>query len=192
MDHGGHGRSPQFPLLNSWIPGLRHISAFETWFIVHYEGFFQILKVVLLCSQNENCELRWYKIGLHHVVFSKILVDSFDPEAPLGRFYDLDRIVCWDLSWGVWEAVRDDDRDAGDSDNGYPCIILSKDGKYKISSPSFDGTDDEDEAIKLFYDYSRPISPTLLAETLKSVSGYYLVGGNTYTMSLFHHMWDQR
>ena len=84
------------------------------------------------------------------MVFSKILVDSFDPEAPLGRFYDLDRIVCWDLSWGVWEAVRDDDRDAGDSDNGYPCMILSKDGKYKISSPSFDGTDDEDEAIKLF------------------------------------------
>ena len=23
------------------------------------------------------------------------------------RFYGLDRIVCWDLSWGIWEAVRD-------------------------------------------------------------------------------------
>jgi len=108
------------------------------------------------------------------------------------RFYDLDRIICWDLSWGVWEAVRDGDRDAGDSDNRYPCMTLLKDGKDKISIPSFDGTDDEDEAIKLFYDYSRPISPTLLADTLKSVSGYYLVGGNTYTMSLFHHMWDQQ
>ena len=108
------------------------------------------------------------------------------------RFYDLDRIICWDLSWGVWEAVRDGDRDAGDSDDGYPCMTLLKDGKDKISFPSFDGTDDEDEDIKLFYDYSRPISPPLLAETLKSVSGYYLVGGNTYTMSLFHHMWDQQ
>lgn len=113
------------------------------------------------------------------------------------RFYDLDRVVCWDLSWGVWEAVRDRSSDI----DGVPITTLRKDGKDKIPLPSlgfsFDSTgtddgEDEDEAIQLFYDYARPITPALLADTLKSVSGYYLVGGNTYTMSLFHHMWDQQ
>lgn len=103
------------------------------------------------------------------------------------RFYDLDRILCWDLSWGIWEAHRDD----GESDDGFPNMSMVKESKDSIPFPSVDGTDDE-EAIRLIYDYSRPISPTLLAETLTSVSGYYLVGGNTYTMSLFHHMWDQQ
>ena len=104
------------------------------------------------------------------------------------RFYDLDRIVCWDLSWGIWEAVRDGDREAR-GDDGFPKMILLKNGKDDVSFPC---SVNEDEAMELFYDYSRPISPDLLAETLRNVSGYYLVGGNTYTMSLFHHMWDQQ
>lgn len=107
------------------------------------------------------------------------------------RFYDLDRIVCWDLSWGIWEAVRETPR--AEDDDGYPKMTLVKDGKDKIPVPSFDRTDDVDiKDIDLFYDYAQPISQNLLAESLKSVSGYYLVGGNTYTMSLFHHMWDQQ
>ena len=34
------------------------------------------------------------------------------------RFYDLDRIVCWDASWGVWEAVRDGDAPATTASRG--------------------------------------------------------------------------
>jgi len=109
------------------------------------------------------------------------------------RFYDLDRIVCWDLSWGIWEAVRD--REGGHDESGYPAMRLVRDGKEDDGVPfpsSLKGDDDDDDAMELFYDCARPVSPKALAETLKSVSGYYLVGGNTYTMSLFHHMWDQQ
>ena len=47
-----------------------------------------------------------------------------------------------------------------------------------------------EEARQAIYGCCRPVGPGHLAETLARVSGYYLVGGNTYTMSLFHHMWD--
>ena len=81
------------------------------------------------------------------------------------RFYDLDRVVCWDLSWGIWEASRE--------------------------GPELP-SDDGDDATAAVYDCARPVTPALLKETLEGVAGYYLVGGNTYTMSLFHHMWDQQ
>jgi hypothetical protein len=108
------------------------------------------------------------------------------------RFYDLDRIVCWDLSWGVWEAVSESDETSDEvaDDDGFPKMSLVKDGMEKLTLRSLDAADDC--AIERFYEYAQPITPELLAESLKSVSGYYLVGGNTYTMSLFHHMWDQQ
>ena len=104
------------------------------------------------------------------------------------RFYDLDRIICWDLSWGIWEALRKGEKD---NNNGFPSMTLVKEGTNGIPFPSVSGERD-DETIQSLYDCCRPISQRLLAETLESVSGYYLVGGNTYTMSLFHHMWDQQ
>ena len=62
--------------------------------------------------------------------------------------------------------------------------------------PSSVDTDDDDDAKKeareTIYRCCRPVSPATLAKTLASVSGYYLVGGNTYTMSLFHNMWDRQ
>jgi len=109
------------------------------------------------------------------------------------RFYELDRIVCWDLSWGIWEAIRDTSGDETCDESGDPKMLLVKDGKANLSFPSsVEDNDDEMATMKLFYDYARPISSKLLKETLTGVSGYYLVGGNTYTMSLFHHMWDQQ
>mmetsp|Transcript_44017 Transcript_44017/g.49952 ORF Transcript_44017/g.49952 Transcript_44017/m.49952 type:complete len:602 (+) Transcript_44017:93-1898(+) len=99
------------------------------------------------------------------------------------RFYKLDRIVCWDLSWGIWEAEVDD----GEED-GYPCMKLLKND----DSVPFPTSLDKDDDVSTFYDCCQPISSELLAKSLKSVLGYYLVGGNTYTMSLFHHMWDQQ
>jgi len=104
------------------------------------------------------------------------------------RFYDLDRIICWDLSWGIWEALRNRKMDG---DDGFPSMTLVKEGTNGVPFPSFSGESDE-ETIQSLYDCCRPISQTLLAETLNSVSGYYLVGGNTYNMSLFHHMWDKQ
>jgi len=104
------------------------------------------------------------------------------------RFYNLDRIVCWDLSWGIWEAVRD----GGETcDDGFPRMkfIVSDGGKK--DSWAVDGAEDE-EAREAIYGCCRPVSPTTLTSTLSGVSGYYLVGGNTYTMSLFHNMWDQQ
>ena len=47
-------------------------------------------------------------------------------------------------------------------------------------------------AREAVYGCCRPVGPAPLAETLRGASGYYLVGGNTYTMSLFHHMWDRQ
>ena len=102
------------------------------------------------------------------------------------RFYSLDRIVCWDLSWGIWEAVRD----GGETcDDGFPKMKFVRDGKDDMPFPPSAGAEEGRETI---YGCCRPVSPASLAETLTGVSGYYLVGGNTYTMSLFHNMWDQQ
>ena len=101
------------------------------------------------------------------------------------RFYDLDRIVCWDLSWGIWEAVRESDGEI--DDDGFPKMSLVKESTDKIPLPSFGGSSDVKEnnkAVQSFYEYCRPISRGLLAETLKSVGGYYLVGGNTYVRNV--------
>lgn len=122
---------------------------------------------------------------------SEIAIDSM---RAMLRFYNLDRIICWDLSWGMWEAVRDNnhnDTSTCDVDcDGFPKMMLVKDGKNDLPFPF--SLDDDETKKKLLQDYCQPISPRLLAETVTSVSGYYLVGGNTYTMSLFHHMWDQQ
>ena len=107
------------------------------------------------------------------------------------RFYGLDRIVCWDLSWGIWEAQRDDDETC---DDGFPRMKFVRDGKEDMPFPpsvEWDGAEAE-QAREAIYDCCQPVGPALLAETLNGVSGYYLVGGNTYTMSLFHNMWDRQ
>jgi len=107
------------------------------------------------------------------------------------RFYDLDRIVCWDLSWGVWEAVRD----GGETcDDGFPRMKFVRDGEDDMPFPtSIEGGGEEaEEAKELIYRSCRPVGPASLAETLGASHGYYLVGGNTYTMSLFHNMWDRQ
>jgi len=112
----------------------------------------------------------------------------------------LDRILCWDLSWGMWEAVRDDNdndsnSDGDDDDDRIPKMMLVNYGNGNDDTTThipFPSSVAKEEDMALLYDCTRPISPKLLKETLSSVSGYYLVGGNTYTMSLFHHMWDQQ
>ena len=105
------------------------------------------------------------------------------------RFYDLDRIVCWDASWGIWEAVRD----GGEAcDDGFPKMKFVKDGKDNVPFPASVEGDGAEKAREAIYGCCRPVGPAYLADTLTGVSGYYLVGGNTYTMSLFHHMWDRQ
>ena len=104
------------------------------------------------------------------------------------RFYHLDRIVCWDLSWGVWQAVRDGSGETGD--DGFPRMKFVRDGMEDVPFPaSFAEAEAAREAV---YGCCRPVGAVPLAETLRGASGYYLVGGNTYTMSLFHHMWDRQ
>ena len=111
------------------------------------------------------------------------------------RFYGLDRIVCWDLSWGIWEAVRDGTGEAGD--DGFPRMKFVVGGGKTEDVPfpasvEGGGAEAEEAARDAIYGCCRPVGPALLAETLRGASGYYLVGGNTYTMSLFHHMWDRQ
>ena len=104
------------------------------------------------------------------------------------RFYNLDRIVCWDLSWGIWEAVR-----VGGGKDGFPAMefVSATMGRRHSFPPSVDDGADE-EAREAIYSCCRPITAAALAESLEGVSGYYLVGGNTYTMSLFHNMWNRQ
>ena len=105
------------------------------------------------------------------------------------RFYDLDRIVCWDLSWGIWEAVRDG---SGLCKDGFPRMRFVKVGKEAMPFPcSFDSAENE-EAREIVYSSCQPVDSSKLEQSLSGVSGYYLVGGNTYTMSLFHNMWDRQ
>jgi len=113
------------------------------------------------------------------------------------RFYNLDRIICWDLSWGAWEAVvvnnHDHDTNNNNSDDGFPqMVFINKHNQNSIPFPTFLNTADDDNTLSLFYKCAQPITPQLLTQHLKTVSGYYLVGGNTYTMSLFHHMWNDQ
>eukprot|EP00505_MAST-04D_sp_SCG-Rhode-Island_P003364 Stramenopile-MAST_4_protein_3364 len=103
------------------------------------------------------------------------------------RFYDLDRIICWELSWGIWEAVRE----GSTGGDGFPNMnFVSPDGAKKYTP--FPSCVDGAEAKEIIYDCCKPVTTANLAETLVGVSGYYLVGGNTYTMSLFHNMWDRQ
>eukprot|EP00946_MAST-07B_sp_MAST-7B-sp1_P001074 g1074.t1 len=91
------------------------------------------------------------------------------------RFYNLDRIVCWDLSWGIWEAVR-----VGGGKDGFPAMefVSATMGEGIPFPPSVDDGADE-EAREAIYSCCRPITAAALAESLEGVSGYYLVGGNT-------------
>ena len=124
-----------------------------------------------------------------HVWRAKLVYNSM---RSMMRFYNLDRIVCWDLSWGIWEAVRDEAAETGD--DGFPRMKFVREGKEDMPFPSSVGgsTEAEEGARDSIYECCRSVSPTALAETLVGVSGYYLVGGNTYTMSLFHNMWDRQ
>ena len=36
------------------------------------------------------------------------------------RFYELDKVICWDLTWGIWEATRVDQVDEA----GFPCVAI--------------------------------------------------------------------
>ena len=54
------------------------------------------------------------------------------------RFYQLVHILCWDLSWGMWEAVRVHDsnnsnsNNDGDEDDGIPKMrLVNYDGNGK-------------------------------------------------------------
>ena len=106
------------------------------------------------------------------------------------RFYNLDRIVCWDLSWGIWEAVRvEGGATCGD---GFPMMKFVKKGMDDVPFPTLPDGDGGDEARATIYGCCTPISSATLAKSLASASGYYLVGGNTYTMSLFHNMWNRQ
>ena len=49
------------------------------------------------------------------------------------RLYELDRIVCWDVSWGTWEAVRD----GGEAcDDGFPRMRFVREGKADTPFPA--------------------------------------------------------
>ena len=39
---------------------------------------------------------------------------------------------------------------------------------------------------------AEPVAVERLKEHLQTSAGYYLVGGNTYTMSLWHNMWNKQ
>mmetsp|Transcript_1235 Transcript_1235/g.1306 ORF Transcript_1235/g.1306 Transcript_1235/m.1306 type:complete len:164 (+) Transcript_1235:53-544(+) len=61
------------------------------------------------------------------------------------RFYNSDRIICWDLRWGLWEAIRDNDSsdsDTNDDDDSIPKMMIVNYSKYNdianthISFPS--------------------------------------------------------
>ena len=84
------------------------------------------------------------------------------------RFYDLDRIVCWECSWGVWEAVRDG---SDTCEDGFPRMkFVTRDGKEDTFPSCLEGSGVE-EARETIYGCCQPVSPALLAETLGSVSG---------------------
>ena len=79
-------------------------------------------------------------------------------------------------------------------DDGFPRMKFLRDVKEDmLFPPSVEwGGAEAEEAREAIYGCCKPVSPAVLAETLTGVSGYYLVGGNTYTMSLFHNMWDKQ
>lgn len=104
------------------------------------------------------------------------------------RFYELDRIICWDLSWGAWEAKR---RGEATDGGGFPQMEMlrklpDQEDEYIPFSVSDDNTGYSD-----FHALAQPITTDLLTDMLNDVAGYYLVGGNTYTMSLYHNMWEK-
>ena len=108
------------------------------------------------------------------------------------RFYDLDKIVCWDLSWGIWEAVRDDGETCDDAWLPEDEVREGREGGRAVPALRRRGWGREIQGCNLRLLPARGPRHPALAETLGGVSGYYLVCGNTYTMSLFHNIWDRQ
>jgi len=98
------------------------------------------------------------------------------------RFFELDKVICWDLSWGIWECVRSGD---GQTDEeGFP--------KFTVNGSAFPMSLSVPPAVnaQAFNELATPLTTSQLKATLQEAQGYYLQGGSTYTMSLFHNMWN--
>eukprot|EP00928_Gymnodinium_smaydae_P014767 TRINITY_DN15428_c0_g6_i1.p1 TRINITY_DN15428_c0_g6~~TRINITY_DN15428_c0_g6_i1.p1 ORF type:complete len:559 (-),score=62.53 TRINITY_DN15428_c0_g6_i1:91-1767(-) len=103
------------------------------------------------------------------------------------RFFELDRVICWDLSWGAWDVVRDS---SGEADMyGFPRMLVNGEPypELNLSSKTHAPMD-----CAAFNALATPITTTLLREHFHEAAGYYLQGGSTYTMALFHNMWSQQ
>merc|ERR1712196_495484 len=48
------------------------------------------------------------------------------------------------------------------------------------------------ESADAFNQLAEPVGVDKLKEHLKESAGYYLLGGNTYTMCLWHNMWNKK
>ena len=101
----------------------------------------------------------------------------------LMRFFELDKVICWDLTWGMWEATRQ-----GEDEFGWPCVTINGTACSLVAA----GEDAQLEWSDKFNALAAPITSQSLREALLESTGYYLQGGSTYTMSLFHNMWHRQ
>ena len=86
------------------------------------------------------------------------------------RFYELDKVICWDLTWGVWEATR---LDAVDED-GFPCVAVNARATACALVP---GKSDLVAWSRDFNALATPITTEYLKTSLLEAQGYYLQVG---------------
>ena len=119
------------------------------------------------------------------------------------RFFELDKIICWDLSWGIWEGVVRKNasgmnisitgNDADSYFQNFPSLsLVDCSSDSKINFPALDKATGVPIDVDGFMKLAKPITTDILKQGYEEANGYYLLGGSTYTMSLFHNMWNRQ
>ena len=121
------------------------------------------------------------------------------------RVFDLDKVTCWEMSWGIWECVKlpgggvDADGFAKFTVNNSewpPTHAKPPDGSrrssYRAGQEDEHPDDSPEDLTSAWNGLATSVSTADIKRLLREAQGYYLQGGSTYTMSLFHNMWDKQ
>jgi hypothetical protein len=167
-EHGpGHGflvppSSVGWPA--TWVPGgarLSNVSELES------GGMWEFVFEPTVDPNNDRLE-KWEQLvsgPSRHLETNRAHVASGSIRNMM-RFYELDKVICWDLTWGIWEATRVEQVDEA----GFPCVAIH-------GSPTALVPGDANNLVDWSRDFNalaKPITTAYLKTSLLEAQGYYL------------------